>query len=614
MKIYNKITMALAALTAMVGLASCSSSDDYEMAGKPDNAQVYFSSEMKTDFNLEEGQNSIDVEVRRVKTDGDLTVEVEAADESGIFNIPSSVKFDNGKDVANLTISFDFNAIKNNIDYPISLKLKNETTVYGSAATTVNVKFSPWTEWKPMGWKYPEGVTTYSEWEERFKEYGEGGYADTRIICSGDLPVFDYSVLGFGTYYQPVHYRESLEDPNQAQLLLHGWYNECDLLLNWDRTTNRFTAEKQWTGDTHPTYGQIYAMDSYHYWNDVAGQEAGYDYFPQGYDPDRGQITVNLAYIVSAGCLAYGPEVIQLPGYILEDYTLNITDEGSFNNEKNYGQVFLFTLGEDVASVRYAVFDNYLNQDEADQKAKAMVSGAINSTETKESGHKMVPVAREGKYTLIAVAFNADGESVGFYYINFECKAASGFTWRAINSGDYTYALFFGTPEENQVDKDLTLYVSNEDPTKFKIAPWAYSEDGFTFTMDADGNIVVDDQPTGFYDTQYGMVYVGDASTYSELGVTDKSFYEDGAYYFSLVYYVAAGYMGESIGYESFEVTGPAKQAAERAMLVARARAYGESNVKPREIKNVTKFTFASQRNHPYNRKINFNGFATLNK
>ena len=84
MKIYNKITMALAALTAMVGLASCSSSDDYEMAGKPDNAQVYFSSEMKTDFNLEEGQNSIDVEVRRVKTDGDLTVEVEAADENKV--------------------------------------------------------------------------------------------------------------------------------------------------------------------------------------------------------------------------------------------------------------------------------------------------------------------------------------------------------------------------------------------------------------------------------------------------------------------------------------------------------------------------------------------------
>lgn len=614
MKIYNKITMALAALTAMAGLASCSSSDDYEMVAKPDNAQAYFSSEMATDFNLEDGQNSIDVEVRRVKTDGEITIEVDATDESGIFNIPASVKFDNGKDVASLTISFDFNSLKSYTDYPISLKLKNETTIYGSDSATITVKFSPWTEWKPMGWKYPEGVTTYSQWEECFAQYAAGGYADTDIICSDELPIYDYSALGLGTYYQPVHYRESLEDPNQAQLLLHGWYNECDLLVNWDRTTDRFTADKQWTGDTHPTYGQIYAMDAYHFWNDVQGQEAGYEYFPQGYDPDRGQITLNLAYIVSAGCLGYGPEVIQLPGYILEDYSLNITDEGSFNNEKNYGQVFLFTLGEDVDAVKYAVFDSYLSETEANNQAQAIVSGVVNSTETKESGHKMVPVAREGKYTLIAVAYNADGEAVGFYYVNFECKAASGFTWKAINSGDYTYALFFGTPEENQVDKDLTLYVSNEDPTKFKIAPWAYSEDGFSFTMDADGKIVVDDQPTGFYDTQYGMVYVGDVSSYPQLGISDESMYEDGEYYFSLVYYVSSGYMGESIGYESFKVTGPAKQAAERAMSIARARKYGESNLKPREITSVTKFNFASRRNHPYNRKININGFATLNK
>ena len=143
--------MALTALFAVIGLASCSS-DDYQMVGKPDNAQVYFSSDMATEFNINEGQNSVDVEVRRVKTEGALTVNIESSDEAGLFTIPSSVSFADGENVAKLTISFDFASLKNNTVYPVSLRLKDETTIYGSDSTTVKIMFSPWTEWVPFRW------------------------------------------------------------------------------------------------------------------------------------------------------------------------------------------------------------------------------------------------------------------------------------------------------------------------------------------------------------------------------------------------------------------------------------------------------------------------------
>ena len=135
--------MALTALFAVIGLVSCSS-DDYQMVGKPDNAQVYFSSDMTTEFNIDEGQNSVDVEVRRVKTAGALTVNIETSDEAGLFTVPSSVSFADGEDVAKLTSSFDFNSLKNNKVYPISLRLKDETTRYGRDSTKVKVMCSPW--------------------------------------------------------------------------------------------------------------------------------------------------------------------------------------------------------------------------------------------------------------------------------------------------------------------------------------------------------------------------------------------------------------------------------------------------------------------------------------
>lgn len=99
----------------------------------------------------------------------------------------------------------------------------------------------------------------------------------------------------------------------------------------------------------------------------------------------------------------------------------------------------------------------------------------------------------------------------------------------------------------------------------------------FTFTMDSDGKIVVDDQPVGYTDTKYGEVMVGELKNYSEeTSDEDQSYYDSstGTFYFNVVYYVSAGYFGA--GTETFTLTGNAASAAKKALAAAKSKGKGQ--------------------------------------
>ena len=120
--------------------------------------------------------------------------------------------------------------------------------------------------------------------------------------------------------------------------------------------------------------------------------------------------------------------------------------------------------------------------------------------------------------------------------------------WVEIATGDYTYSLFF-----DGVDEDLTLYQNEVDPTRYKIEHWGYDVD-FTFTYDEEtGEVVVDDQEIGYEYGSYGMVYVDERADYFGTTEAGTSYYENGTFYFCVVYYVSAGYF--DYGYETFTIT-----------------------------------------------------------
>lgn len=564
MKLNKTITKALLAIMAFAGLASCSS-DDYEMAGKPSNAQVYFSNESDADFLLAENQNSVQVEVKRVKTEGAQTVNVSATDESGLFNVPSSVSFEDGKNTAMLTINFNFSDLTPDVSYPVTLKLQDETTVYGDAETTVNIKYAPWSQW--------ESITAEDE----------------------DLPTYTYVQMVSGTYQQEVLYRESMLDPTKAQLQLLDWFYGVNLIVDWNKATNELFVAPQFNGYTDSNYGQVFTADSYYYWTQVRGKEVNYEEYKSYYDPESGQFRLNLAYYVSAGYFGLGYEILQLPGYTQMDYSLAITDEGSFQSGKKLGQVFTFTMGADVASVKYATFAGALTDEQIAENAEGIFSGDIASKQTNENGYKVEMVEGEGDYTLVAVLYDADNNRVGENVsLPFTVKApVAGNTWTPIYVGDYTYKLFFGSSEEPSTDSDLVLYQCNEDPTLFRIEHWGYDVD-FLFNMDEEGNIVVNDVFTGYTDSKYGEIMVGESKNVLGTEKYGVSSYANGIFSFGVAYYSEAGVF--AAGIETFKLTAEAQKAITRAQAIAKANKNLKANTslstKKFEMKSGKKFSF----------------------
>lgn len=566
MKLNKTITKALMAVMAFAGLASCSS-DDYEMVGKPNNAQVYFSNDADAEFLLAENQNSVQVEVKRVKTEGAQTVNVSATDESGLFTVPSSVSFEDGKNTAMLTINFNFSDLTPDTSYPVTLKLQEETTVYGNAETTVNIKYAPWSQWEEMG--------------------------------DGEVPTFTYMVLVGGTYQQNAYYRESMLDPTKAQIMMPDWFYGVELIVDWDKTTNRLDIAPQFCGMNHSSYGKVYVCDQYYYAKTLKGKDVTWEDNKSYYDPTTGQFRMLISYFVpvEGGYGSFGAdyEILQLPGYTQMDYSLAITDEGSFQSGKKLGQVFTFTMGADVASVKYASFAGTLTDEQIAENAEGIFSGDIVSKQTNENGYKVEMVEGEGDYTLVAVLYDADNNRVGENVsLPFTVKApVAGNTWTPIYVGTYTYTIYFGSEDDPAVDEGLTLSVCNEDPTLYKIEHWGFDVD-FLFNMDEEGNVMVNNQFTGYVHSKYGDLMVTDMVDYVGSDKNGTSYYKDGVFNFNLVYYVEAGTMG--YGYETFKLTAEAQKAIARAQAIAKATKGVKANTSLRpskfEMKSCKKISF----------------------
>ncbi len=550
MKLYKIITKALLALTAIVGFASCSS-DDYEMVGKPNNGQVYFSNEASTEYLLNENQNTVEVEVKRVNTSGSLTVDVDAKDESGLFSVASNVTFADGEATAKMPINFDFSRLESDHDYPVTLTLKADTCEYGDNTITVNIKYAPWSEWEAMG--------------------------------EGTNPVYTYSIMLGGAYEQPVYYRESMLDPTKAQLMLEDWFYGVNLIADWNKTENKIKIAPQFSGYVNSQYGNVMVADTYTYATEVRGQEGvDYDKYKSYYDETTGRFYLNVIYYVSAGSFGNGYETIQLPGYEQSDYSISIEDGGSYQSGKKLGQVFNMTMGSDLSSLKYAIFPGTLSADELTEKANGIFSGDIESTATTENGYKLTLVGDEGDYTLVVIGYDADSKWVATESLSFTVKApTAGKTWTAKYMGDYSYSVVFGNEDGTpSVDEGLTLSACNEDNTLFKISPWGNDAE-FMFTYDTEGKVVVLDQETGV-SSQYGTILVGEAanvdpSTYGQYASSYDS--ETGTFKFCVAYYVEQGIFGA--GFETFKIS---SQAA-RKMNAARTRAM----VKTKALRNNAK-------------------------
>ena len=140
-----------------------------------------------------------------------------------------------------------------------------------------------------------------------------------------------------------------------------------------------------------------------------------------------------------------------------------------------------------------------------------------------------------------------------FANTSIKITLAKAYTWVKYGTGTYHYngddCFFEGD------DSGLEIWKA-EGFDVYYITKWAMGVD-FNFSIGSDGYLIVKDGPIGYEYPGYGPVRVMDCSNYFkdwDPKADGMGFYDAASktFYFSVVYYVSAGYFG--YGFESFEM------------------------------------------------------------
>lgn len=92
---------------------------------------------------------------------------------------------------------------------------------------------------------------------------------------------------------------------------------------------------------------------------------------------------------------------------------------------------------------------------------------------------------------------------------------------------------------------ESALYVSAENPNRYKISPWADNPDGLILLMDPNtGDVVVEKQLTGLMHPSYGLIFAVDVNTHYKDDLVRAYFDGNTTFYLPLVYGVSAGIFG----------------------------------------------------------------------
>lgn len=111
-----------------------------------------------------------------------------------------------------------------------------------------------------------------------------------------------------------------------------------------------------------------------------------------------------------------------------------------------------------------------------------------------------------------------------------------------------------------------SLYVSAENPNRYKIYPWLDNPDGLLMTMDPNtGELVIPQQPTGEVHPSYGPIYAIDCKSYTGGELGNKSYFDGNSTFFlEVAYVVSGGYFG--IVNETFVLDAEGEAAAAKAV------------------------------------------------
>lgn len=431
----------LMGIVAVAGLLSaCTSSDDFEPGPKDSGAQVYFPNTIPSEFNVGDDESSVTIPVRRVVTDAAMTVNILASIEQGqegILNIPSSVSFEAGSDLANLVITFDHSALVDGTEYKASLLLNDEQNLTQYGNYMIDIKIIPW------------------PWEE----LGTGKYRDGWLcgLFEGNLVELDVTIHKHksqeGVYMVEEMFgwtfMTEFFGATQSQLSGQFSYTPTNITIDCSDPANVKIA-KQYTGITEGVFN----------YGDFLIESAAPGTFVNGVItfPEDGINAYMTGY--SSDPLPTNPDGtfrIMLPGAEITDYTLTAAYGGMLVNSDNSSAsaVIDFTYGADVTGIHYVIAEGDVETSAATLAAQ-IANGTAENILTIEDfvvGAGSVSIKADlttpGPYTVVALPLDKENKPLE------SNAAAASFYFPGMDGGDIPdcdVEAMMGSVSENKPD------------------------------------------------------------------------------------------------------------------------------------------------------------------
>ncbi len=456
-------------VATVAGFASCSDDDDYVPAVMPGNAQVYFSNAQESTVNIVEDQTEFDVLVLRQDTEGELTVNIQANDPSGIFTIPSTVTFADTEATANLHITYDFADIEGNVRYPISLKIdEKDATLYGDASTSFVVLYAPW------------------------KSIGECKYTDGLISSLYNADPLTYLVEVEESMTQPGLYR--VVNPYGADYP----YNEpgdYDPDNNYYLTINATDPTKVYLEES-PT-GCNWGNGEFIFYS-IAGLRLaqGNPAAAEGYygTVKDGVITFPKGSLLGAmgtdgwyTCNANGKFKLVLPGGVDGDYSVSAPLAGIIDYVGGVKKAVVeVTMGKDVKTVKVAVVPGADTDAAVEGIESESLEGVVTLGYSETAQTADFTLGEEGTYSIVAVAYDKEGGAQETYTTLISYYDND--NWTTLGDGEYADGLLLPRLE----GFEPTSWEATIQQHKDKSGLYRVLQPYWPFDDVADGALVID--------------------------------------------------------------------------------------------------------------------------
>lgn len=425
-----KYILTLAVLT--FGAVSCVEEAAY-VEGEPDLEGcygVYFPAQEATGSHTFDPSmdRTISFTVARKDSKGEITVPVEVtASTEGVFSV-GELKFADGQSETTLTV--DFPNAETGVTYSLSLGVTNpqyaSKYVDGDSFIDFSVLIVSWEYFlNPKTGEKAKFTFNQTWWGEVHTGYVK--YYDVNgvrtCVTETDPLTYDDGSVGYGFWGTGAKEGEGE--------ITFTWYTNV-----FDTNGKQAVALPVTDVFENPSYdgAMVKAYDYYTYWTVLNPQAAlqGVDFptFVQKYSGNypvsiydgNGGFMFYIEYYYMDGIGgwkidAYDVELLA-DGFTRVDYSLKVEDDYTVNGT----HPVYFTAGPDVANIKYVASEGELNAVQIEGVVAGVVDGtAENVAEIKdfvvdeETGEKAaaagVKFEKSGKYTVVAVAYDAEGNT-----------------------------------------------------------------------------------------------------------------------------------------------------------------------------------------------------------